>query len=84
MPAELKIQFRTSVLLSTSFLIFIVDRLTKYLCDTNLIPGQPVTVFPGFDLLLAYNSGAAFSFLSDAGGWQRWLLTGFSSTISVL
>ena len=84
MPAELKIQFRTSVLLSTSFLIFIVDRLTKYLCDTNLIPGQPVTVFPGFDLLLAYNSGATFSFLSDAGGWQRWLLTGFSSTISVL
>jgi len=35
-------------------------------------------------LLLAYNSGAAFSFLSDAGGWQRWLLTAFSSVISLL
>ena len=84
MSDEVKIQFRTPVLLSTSFLIFIIDRLTKYLCDTNLNLGQPVTVFPGFDLLLAYNSGAAFSFLSDAGGWQRWLLTGFSSAISVL
>ena len=84
MSAEQKIQFRTSVLLSTSCLIFILDRLTKYLCNTYLDYGQPVTVFPGFDLLLAYNSGAAFSFLNDAGGWQRWLLTGFSSTISVL
>ncbi len=34
--------------------------------------------------MLAYNSGAAFSFLSDAGGWQRWLLTAFSSAISVI
>ena len=65
-------------------LIFILDQVTKYLCNTYLNLGQPVTVFPGFDLVLAYNSGAAFSFLSDAGGWQRWLLTAFSSAISVL
>ncbi len=84
MSAEQKTQFRTSVLFSISFLIFILDQITKYLCNTYLNLGQPVTVFPGFDLLLAYNSGAAFSFLSDAGGWQRWLLTAFSSAISVL
>jgi len=84
MSAEQKTEFRTSVLFSISFLIFILDQITKYLCNTYLNLGQPVTVFPGFDLLLAYNSGAAFSFLSDAGGWQRWLLTAFSSAISLL
>jgi len=33
---------------------------------------------------LAYNSGAAFSFLSDAGGWQRWLFTALSTVVSVV
>ncbi len=84
MSVEQKTQFRTSVLFSISVLIFLLDQVTKYLCNTYLNLGQPVTVFPGFDLLLAYNSGAAFSFLSDAGGWQRWLLTAFSSAISLL
>ena len=83
MTAEEKIQFRKVVLFLISFLIFTLDQLAKYFFDTNLNLGQPVTVFPGFDLLLAYNSGAAFSFLSDAGGWQRWVLTVFSSVISV-
>ena len=84
MSTKRKFKFRTSVLLSASVLIFLLDRLTKYLCNAYLSYGQPVTVFPGFDLLLAYNTGAAFSFLSDAGGWQRWFLTAFSSSISVL
>ncbi|MAM69619.1 MAG: signal peptidase II [Gammaproteobacteria bacterium] len=76
--------FTTPVLLATSLLIVLLDRLTKYLCDTFLTYGQPRTVFEGFDLLLAYNSGAAFSFLSDAGGWQRWFLTGLSMIVSML
>ncbi len=84
MPTEQSHRLSTPVLLSVSMLVFILDQLTKYLCNTYLNYGQPVTVFPGFDLLLAYNSGAAFSFLNDAGGWQRWLLTTFSSVISVL
>ncbi|MBN4075383.1 MAG: signal peptidase II [SAR86 cluster bacterium] len=84
MSAEQNKQFRTPILLSISFLIFIIDQLTKYLCSHYLNQGQPVTIFPGFDLLLAHNFGAAFSFLSDAGGWQRWFLTAFSSAISVL
>jgi signal peptidase II len=84
MPAKQKTQFGTPVLFSISFLVFIVDQVTKYYCDTYLNLGQPLRVFPGFDLLLAYNSGAAFSFLSDAGGWQRWVLTAFSSAISLL
>tara|TARA_R110000772_G_scaffold90923_21_gene187325 strand:- start:85 stop:633 length:549 start_codon:yes stop_codon:yes gene_type:complete len=76
--------FTTPALLSVSLLILLLDQLTKYLCDTFLNYGQPLTIFPGFDLLLAYNSGAAFSFLSEAGGWQRWVLMAFSSLISML
>jgi len=64
-------------------LVVILDQLSKYLSNTRLIEGNPVTVFPGFDLLLAYNRGAAFSFLNDAGGWQRWLLTGISLGVSI-
>lgn len=83
-PAKQNRLFTTPVLLSISVLIVLLDQLTKYLCDTFLNYGQARTVFPGFDLLLAYNSGAAFSFLSDAGGWQRWVLAAFSAGISLL
>ncbi len=76
--------FRTSTLLTFSVVIVLLDQLSKYLCNTYLSYGQPLTVFPGFDLLLAYNSGAAFSFLSDAGGWQRWFFTVLSFAISCL
>ena len=71
-------------LFGISGLIVILDRLSKYLSDTNLTEGVAVNVFPGFDLLLAYNRGASFSFLDDAGGWQRWLLTGISLGVSAL
>src|SRR5690606_30388075 len=44
----------------------------------------PSPVFPGFDLLLVHNTGAAFSFLSSAGGWQRWALTAISAVVSLV
>ena len=64
--------------------ICIVDRYTKVLGSEHLVLGVPVVVFPGFDLLLAHNAGAAFSFLADSGGWQRWLLTAISFIVSVV
>ena len=64
--------------------IVICDQLSKYLSDTFLPYGQPQTVVPGFDLLLVYNRGAAFSFLDDAGGWQRWILAAVSLVVSVV
>lgn len=64
--------------------IILADQVTKLLCDAGLDYAVPVTVLPGFDLLLVYNSGAAFSFLSDAGGWQRWTLAGISLVVSLL
>jgi signal peptidase II len=63
--------------------VIVLDQLTKYACNTSLGYNQPVQVFPGFDLLLVYNTGAAFSFLGDSGGWQRWLLAGISVSVSL-
>jgi signal peptidase II len=49
-----------------------LDQLTKFFADTLLDPYQALPVTPFFNLTLMYNKGAAFSFLSEAGGWQRW------------
>jgi signal peptidase II len=54
-------------------LIVVADQLTKYVAVQFLAGGKAVTVTPFFNLVLVYNSGAAFSILSDAAGWQRGL-----------
>ncbi len=67
-----------------SGLVITLDQLTKLLAERYLTMHQPVPVIPGFfDLLLAYNEGAAFSFLADAGGWQRWFFTALALGVSV-
>ncbi len=57
-------------------LLLILDQLTKIIAKNNLFENvsQPVTSFLNWTLV--YNSGAAFSFLAQAGGWQRWFFTG--------
>lgn len=61
-----------------------LDQLTKYIAEAELLLHKSVTVIPGFfNFTLMYNKGAAFSFLSDAGGWQRILFTGLSMAISI-
>jgi signal peptidase II len=61
-----------------------LDQLTKYVAEAELLLHQPVAVIPGFfNFTLMYNTGAAFSFLSDAGGWQRLLFVGLSTVISI-
>ena len=67
-----------------SVLTIILDQLTKYIAEAELLLHKPVPVIPGFfNLTLMYNKGAAFSFLSDAGGWQRILFAGLSTVISI-
>ena len=56
-----------------SLLVVVFDQWSKYEAATNLNFAEPVAVFPFFNLTLLHNTGAAFSFLSQAGGWQRWL-----------
>ncbi|MBV2091755.1 MAG: signal peptidase II [Candidatus Thiodiazotropha sp. (ex Ctena orbiculata)] len=58
-----------------SFVVILLDQLTKQMADRMLTLYEPVYVLPIFDLTLIYNKGAAFSFLSDQGGWQRWFFT---------
>ena len=54
--------------------VIALDQATKALVMAYVLPGQRWTVVPHLlDLTLAYNTGAAFSFLAGAGGWQRWL-----------
>lgn len=53
--------------------ILCFDQLTKFAASAWLTYAQPVPVLPFFSLTLLHNEGAAFSFLANAGGWQRWL-----------
>ena len=56
----------------------ICDQWTKWLADNLLQYARPQEVLWFFDLTLLYNPGAAFSFLSDAGGWQKWMFSAIS------
>ena len=64
-------------------LVIVLDQYTKLLAESDLDYGRPVEVFSWFNLTLQYNTGAAFSFLSDAGGWQRYFFSGVALLISV-
>lgn len=59
-----------------------LDQFTKGLASAYLEYGRPVEVFSWFDLTLHHNTGAAFSFLSDAGGWQRYFFSAVAVVIS--
>ena len=64
-------------------LVIVLDQYTKLLAESDLDYGRPVEVFSWFNLTLQYNTGAAFSFLSDAGGWQRYFFSAVALLISV-
>lgn len=58
-----------------SVIVIVLDRVSKYWASTSLDLHDPLNVLPFFNLTLMHNQGAAFSFLSQAGGWQRWFFT---------
>lgn len=55
-----------------SALVVVLDLGSKALASASLMYGQPLELLPFFNLTLLHNTGAAFSFLADHGGWQRW------------
>jgi signal peptidase II len=67
-----------------SVAVIVLDQLTKQLAVDLLEMHQPVAVAPFLNLTLTYNTGAAFSLLNDAGGWQRWLFAGLSVVVSIV
>ena len=67
-----------------SFAIILLDQASKWLVMASLSPYQVIELLPNFNLTLMFNEGAAFSFLSDAGGWQRWLFAGFALLVTLV
>jgi signal peptidase II len=64
-------------------IIIIADQISKWIVLATLRPGDSIYVAPFFNWVLTFNAGAAFSFLSDAGGWQRWFFTVLALGVSV-
>ena len=69
--------------LSIALSVLVLDQLSKYIVVSTLAFQERIQVLPFFAWVRWHNPGAAFSFLSDAGGWQRWffvvLALGFSA-----
>ncbi|HEX4524822.1 MAG TPA: signal peptidase II [Casimicrobiaceae bacterium] len=70
--------------LLVSAAVIAADQFTKSLVESALRVGEQRALTANFSIVLAYNSGAAFSFLADASGWQRYLFTAFAVAASVL
>jgi signal peptidase II len=67
-----------------SLLVVVLDQVSKLLAERYLGLGQPLELMPLLNFTLAYNTGAAFSFLHDAGGWQHLFFIGIAFTMSVI
>jgi len=72
-----------------SVLVVVLDQFLKWYMSDLLplcVPGycDSIVVLPVFQFTLLHNAGAAFSFLSDAGGWQRWFLVAVSTSVSAV
>ena len=67
-----------------AFIVLVMDLATKYWVESSLNYGQQIPITSFFNLVLTYNAGAAFSFLSDASGWQRWFLSGIALAASII
>ena len=67
-----------------TILVIVFDQASKWLMMSWLSLYETVAVMPYFNLTMAHNEGAAFSFLAQAGGWQRWFFIGLALIISVL
>ena len=69
--------------LGLAALVLLADVLTKVLILKNYQLGESTYVTGFFNIVRAHNTGAAFSFLAQAGGWQRWMFTGIGVAAAV-
>ena len=70
--------------LGLSFITIILDQWSKLSVTATMQLYESIEVVSNFNLTYVRNEGAAFSFLSDAGGWQRWLFAGLAFAISIM
>jgi signal peptidase II len=74
-------KFYTS--LGIALVILTLDLITKRWVESSLFHGQQIPITDFFNLVLTYNAGAAFSFLSEESGWQRWFLSSLAAGASI-
>lgn len=67
-----------------SAVVIVLDQWTKWLVDSSMALYESIALLPFFQLTYLRNQGAAFSFLSQAGGWQRWFFIGLAVIASGL
>ncbi len=68
-----------------TFVVIFIDQITKWMAEANLeLGGEVYPVIPHLNFALAYNYGAAFSFLGDQGGWQRWFFSILAAVVSIV
>jgi signal peptidase II len=70
-------------LLWISVLVIAGDQLTKLWIERTMMLGDSFAALPVLDIVRAHNSGAAFSFLATAGGWQRWAFSVLAVGVSI-
>jgi signal peptidase II len=70
--------------LTLALIVLVLDLASKHWVESILLHGQQIPLTDFFNLVLTYNAGAAFSFLSDASGWQRWFFSGIAAAASIL
>ena len=67
-----------------SLVALVLDQWSKIAIDGSMRLYESISIFPYFNLTYVHNTGAAFSFLSEAGGWQRWFFAAMALIISVV
>ncbi|MDR6950271.1 signal peptidase II [Pseudomonas sp. 2957] len=68
-----------------SLLVLVIDQASKFYFEARLEMFQQIVIIPDlFSWTLAYNTGAAFSFLADSSGWQRWLFALIAIAVSAV
>ena len=83
----MKLNIKNAYRLLLTVFAFVLDQWTKQLTTAHFEYREVLPIFAlgdgGFNLTLAHNYGASFSFLADQSGWQRWLFAGIASVVGV-
>ncbi|NDC08705.1 MAG: lipoprotein signal peptidase [Oxalobacteraceae bacterium] len=70
--------------LGIAVILVLLDQVSKITISRLLVYGQSEMITPYFNLVMVYNQGAAFSFLANSGGWQRWFFSGLALVVSLV
>jgi signal peptidase II len=70
--------------LALSLAVVLLDQLTKWLIESHLALFESVSVLPVLEITRLHNTGAAFSFLAEEAGWQRWFFTALAVIVSIV